>query len=385
METKNDLRLTKRALIILVALSIVLAIVLVWKFNDKKEQSVDPFNGYVIKKQHIYDEAGILNQYDISKFNEYTNYIYDESDIDIRFVFVSDIGKNTIEQLALEKVQTLGIGKENKYERGVLFLYDVAGKRLRIEIGYGLEEYFPDAFVGYLVRDHTRDFFASGDITTGLRLLIRMLHHRIREQILGNKFDPRVIEIIRNRGFLSGGAGVSAVMPEKGQEIQPLMKLSDSEREQYTPQATPEAVYLKYLEWLVQEKTDSRIDIFTPQSQNYMASFPMSKAYFNYILIQEYGRQYKIDIKDNLALQYFTNDPLVTPHFYVKGDRGWQMDIVAEVNNTHEVVGGVYSWLYTGQKDVYTETFLDKFIMIRNYVRIIDGDNRELPIRSVKK
>jgi hypothetical protein len=61
------------------------------------------------------------------------------------------------------------------------------------------------------------------------------------------------------------------------------------------------------------------------------------------------------------------------------------MDIVAEVNNTHEVVGGVYNWIYTGQKDVSTKTFLDKFVMIHNYVRISDGDNRELPIRSAKK
>jgi len=45
-------------------------------------------------------------------------------------------------------------------------------------------------------------------------------------------------------------------------------------------------------------------------------------------------------------------------------------------------VGGIYSWDYRGKNDIYTRTFRDKLINIRNYIRIKGGDNRPLPTRS---
>ena len=374
--------MVKKLLMVLILGLIVFSIWGMYKSSTLRSKSVFPLPSSFVKKQHIFDEANILSNYDIQKFEEYTNYIFNESDIDIRFVFVSDTGDKTIEELALEKMQQLGIGGENKEERGVLLLYDLKEKRLRIEVGYGLEEYFPDGFVSYLVHGHTKDFFSTGNITMGLRLLIRMLHQRIRQEILGNVFDPWVVELISRQGYLSGGAGVSASIPKKALDAGIQQKsISDEEREGYSPQATPEAVYLKYIAWLIAGYYNPEINIFTTESQQYLASLPMTKAYFHYILIQEYGRKYSISIRDNVALLYFINDPLVSPHFFIKGERGWQMDIVAEVRNTKEIVGGIYTWDYKGQNDIYTKTFVDKLVSIKNYIRIMDGDNRELPVR----
>ena len=374
--------MAKKLLIILIFGLIIFSIRSIYNSSIVKSNGVFPLPTSFVKKQHISDEANILPKYDIQKLEEYTNYIFNESDIDIRFVFVPDTGDKTIEELALEKMQQLGIGRENKKKRGVLLLYDLKEKMLRIEVGYGLEEYFPDGFVSYLVHNHTKDFFSSGDVTTGLRLLIRMLHHRIRQEILGNSFDPKVVELIRQNGYLSGGAGVSASMQKKGQDAGTRTTgIRDKNRQSYSPQATPEAVYMKYLEWLVAGQYDSNINIFTTQSQQYLASLPMTNAYFHYILMQEYGRKYAVSVRNNIALLYFTNDPLVCPHFFIRNDKGWQMDIVAEVRNTKEIVGGVYTWDYRGQNDIYTKNFVDKLVNIKNYIRIVDGDNRELPIR----
>ena len=113
-----------------------------------------------------------------------------------------------------------------------------------------------------------------------------------------------------------------------------------------------------------------------------MASLPITGAYFHYLLMQEFGRKYEICVREDLALLYFTNDPLVCPHFLKKTDRGWQMDILAEVKNTRNRVGGSYVWDYRGRNDIYTKTFMDKLVNIKNYIRIADGDNRELPIRG---
>ena len=366
------------------AVAIGVVIFSIWKYPVVKEIVAAQISKFSLPSRHVIDEAGVLSQYDLSKFNEYAHYIIVESDIDIRLLFVNGTGSKSIEQYAVDKVKELGIGEKSREERGVLLLYDVKGKRLRVEVGYGLEEFFPDAFIGYLVHDHTRDFFATADITTGLRLLIRMLHYRIREAVLGNAFDPRLIEVIRQGEYLSGGAGVSAVMPTKGnKKISLGPSLGDEERRYYSPQPTPEAVYRKYLQWLIEAKRDPNIEIFTLESQRYLGSLPMTKAYFNFMLMHEYGKKYKICIRNGVALLYFTDDPLVCPHFFQNTDRGWQMDMCAEVRNTRNRVGGVYLWDYSGTNDIYTRTFVDKLVNIKNYIRIAGGDYRELPIRGV--
>ena len=67
---------------------------------------------------------------------------------------------------------------------------------------------------------------------------------------------------------------------------------------------------------------------------------------------------------------------------FPKIDKGWQMDIIAERNDTRSLVGIVYAWDYCGRNDIYTRTFRNKLINIRNHTRISDSDTRELPIRG---
>ncbi|TAN41805.1 MAG: TPM domain-containing protein [Nitrospirae bacterium] len=330
---------------------------------------------------HIHDEAGVIPAADRPKFDQYLDWIFKESDIDLHLAFVKGTGSKTIEELALEKVQKLNIGGKSKEERGVLMLYDTQTRRFRIEVGYGLEEYFPDAFVSYLIHFHTRHYFGTNDLSLGFRLLLRIMQHRIRQAILGDAFDPRVVEFINKDRYLSGGAGVSAVMDNEDR-LQRNEKLTAEERRYFKHQGSPEEAYLRYLEWLQLGKFDTHIELFTNNTQGYMSNLQMSKAYFEYILLQEYGREFKIDVRDELALLYFTNDPLVTPHFLVKGKNGWQMDIMAEIGKSINRVGGVFTWDYRGTNDKYTKRFADKFVNIRNYIRIKYGDNRMLPIRG---
>ncbi len=347
-----------------------------------KSIALDTFPG-LNPHRHIYDHADLIPKNDVKRFEEYLRWIYAESDIDIRFVFLKNIGAKTIEEVAVETVDQLRIGGKTREERGLLLLYNIAGEELRVEVGYGLEEYFPDVFVGYLVHHHTRDFISSGKFSLGFRLLLRILHHRIREAVLGTTFDPRVIDKIGPKGHLSGGAGVSKkVSRPPGKPKKFISNLSDTERRHYIPQETPNAAYIRYLEWLIAGTFDPNIDLFTRQSQKYMLGFPVTRAYFHYMLMLEYGKNYEIAIQDNYAMLYFVDSPLSTPHFFMKTKEGWRMDIIAEVRNCRNRVGGVYVWDYSGQKDAYTKAFVDKFINIKGYIRIKDGDNRQLPTRK---
>jgi len=112
--------------------------------------------------------------------------------------------------------------------------------------------------------------------------------------VLGTTFDPRVIEKIEHKGYLSGGAGVTQkASRQPGKPTRFVSKMPGIERQYYVPQETPNAAYIRYLEWLIAGTYDPRVDLFTRKSQTYMAGFPVTRAYFHYILMLEYGKKYK--------------------------------------------------------------------------------------------
>jgi hypothetical protein len=299
-------------------------------------------------------------------------------------VFVRGTNGKTIEQMAVDRFDALRIGAGTGNRRGVLLFYDMDKQRLKIEVGYGLEGYFPDAFVSYLVHDHARMFFESGELSAGLRLMLRLLQHRIREAVIGNDFDPRVIERLGSGGYLSGGAGTSTDMRGGDGRKNAAADIGDSRAGGFKAQDTPGGTYSMYMEWLSQPKRNPNEDFLTEQSRRYIRSFPMSRAYADFIVIGEYGKRFRIVQSGNLAVLYFTSTPFVSPHFFVNQDGQWRLDLIAEVNNTREHVGGVYTWGYYGERDPYTAAFSGLLSKMRGYRRFTDGDNRPLVIRGDK-
>ena len=330
--------------------------------------------------RHVYDKAGVLPPDDVPRFEEYMDEILIESDVDVRFAFVRDTDNRPIEQLAVDMVEEIRAGGNTRGERGVLLLYDMHGQRLKVEVGYGLEAYFPDAFINYLVQDHAQMFFKAGSLTLGLRLMLRLLHHRIREATLGSEFDPHVLRTVKAVGHLSGGAGVTAGVPSGGAKR--AARLSEEERARYPAQKSPEDAYRTFVAWLSQPIFDGNVDLFTPESRTYLSGLPISPAYHQYLLFGELGKHYRLQERGDLALLYFTDTPFVSPHFFVNQNGVWRMDIIIEVNNTVEIVGEIYTWEYRGQGDRYTQAFSDLLVKMKGYRRFRGGDNRELPIRG---
>lgn len=335
--------------------------------------------------RHVYDMAGVLPLQDLPRFEDYLAWILRESDVDVRFAFVAGTGERSIEDFAAGAVDEMRIGGKTREARGVLLLYDVAGQRLKVEVGYGLEAYFPDAFVSYLVNDHARMFFASGDLSVGLRLLLRLLQHRIREAVLGNGFDPRVLKAVAAGGYLSGGAGVSTAMPlNRASATGAVTRMSEEERSHYLARKSPEDTYSAYLGWLSEAKYDPDVELFTQESRRYLRGLPLTRAYRHFILFGEYGKSYRIVQRGGLAILYFTGTPFTSPHFFVNEAGRWRMDMAAEVRNTAEYVGTVYTWTYRGTGDRYTTAFSDLLASMSGFRRFKDGDNRQLAVRGSK-
>lgn len=76
-----------------------------------------------------------------------------------------------------------GIGHrtEGKSDNGVLMLLAVDDRRVRIEVGYGLEPFITDGFAGQVSRETMVPFFKQGDFGGGLRAGAERVAARLAE------------------------------------------------------------------------------------------------------------------------------------------------------------------------------------------------------------
>ena len=102
------------------------------------------------------------------------------------------------------------------------------------------------------------------------------------------------------------------------------------------------------------------------------------------MLFLEYGHAYRALVRGDLALLYFTDDPLISPHFFRRNRGGWQMDLVAEVRDTRNFSGGPWTWGLLEQDDDFTRAFFDRYIVIGPILRPAGADNRPLPIHAAE-
>lgn len=344
----------------------------------------------------VMDEVGFLDDYDTKGLENYLEGIDDESGVDIRFIFARDVGGN-LESFALKRARELGLGRSMN-RRSLLFVYDVAGKRMRVEVGPGMEGMFPDGFVGFLVREQTAALLAADDRHLALKSTMNVVSHRLREAALGGTYNPRAVAYITNPVRLAAGAGATVSAPlGNHRRLSGERIATDEERAYFGPQPTVAAALGRYHEWLRVGHFEPDLPMYTPETQLLNRAFPEARPFADFILYSEYGHKYEIVERGDLAILFFTTTPLVSAHLFRRDSAGWRLDIAAEVQDTREYVGGPYTWGMMLSGDDYTRTFADLFAdygvlvnsqsvhnrpMPTRILRPARGDNRPLPTRN---
>ena len=86
---------------------------------------------------------------------------------EVTVVTVDTVPDGDVERAAVELFESWGIGKKH-HDNGVLILCAVRDRRVRIEVGYGLEAILPDARTGRIIDTQMLPAFRRGDLATGL-------------------------------------------------------------------------------------------------------------------------------------------------------------------------------------------------------------------------
>ena len=118
--------------------------------------------------QPVNDFAKVIDESTAATLDQRIRALKDASGDVVIVATVPTIGNyGTIEEYAVKLFEKAGIG-DKKLDNGLLILVAMQERKIRIEVGYGLEEYVTDGFSGQTIRDDMLPEFRAGRVPQGI-------------------------------------------------------------------------------------------------------------------------------------------------------------------------------------------------------------------------
>lgn len=155
------------------ARTILLALLLGWVFPALADVAVPPLVGRVV------DQTGTLSTNDVSTLNQTIRAFEARKGSQVAVLIVPTTDGEAIEQYSLRVAEAWKIGRK-KIDDGVLLVIAKNDRRLRIEVGYGLEGALTDVtskrIIDEVITPHFRNGDFSGGISAGVDRILRVVN-----------------------------------------------------------------------------------------------------------------------------------------------------------------------------------------------------------------
>jgi uncharacterized protein len=115
----------------------------------------------------VTDAAGIIDQGTRERLEGLLSSFESQTGIEVAVVTVPSLDGRTIEDYSVDLFQKWGIGKKGK-DNGALFIVAPEEKKMRIEVGYGLEGAINDALAGRILDEAVVPRFKEGNMSDGI-------------------------------------------------------------------------------------------------------------------------------------------------------------------------------------------------------------------------
>ena len=115
----------------------------------------------------VTDTSGTLDAQIVALLNERAAAFERETTGEIAIVVIRSLDGLTIEEAAVKLFQMWGIGKKS-HDNGLLFLWSTGDRRVRVEVGYGLEGALPDSKVGAILDQYVIPRFKAEQFDQGV-------------------------------------------------------------------------------------------------------------------------------------------------------------------------------------------------------------------------
>ncbi len=118
-------------------------------------------------KGRVSDFAGVMDPTATQQLESVLAELEQKTGAEVAVAVIPTVPDKDVDKAAVDLFQQWGIGKKGK-DNGVLILCAVQDRRIRIEVGYGLEAILPDAKAGRIIDGEILPYFRKGDFSGGL-------------------------------------------------------------------------------------------------------------------------------------------------------------------------------------------------------------------------
>lgn len=137
----------------------------------------------------VNDFAKVFSSKFISSLEQKIFEVESQTTNQIAVVTIKNLQGITIENYAEQLFQKWGIGQKNK-DNGILLLVSIEDRKVRIEVGYGLEPIITDGRAGEILRNYILPEFKKGDYEAGVLAGVNTISHYLNNQVI----NPPVIK-----------------------------------------------------------------------------------------------------------------------------------------------------------------------------------------------
>lgn len=116
---------------------------------------------------YVNDYAGIISSSEKTSLEQILVDFEKNSGNEVIVVTVPSLQEMTIEDFTVRLFEKWGIGKKGK-DNGLLFLVAPTERKVRFEVGYGLEPYITDSTAGRIIRSFAEPNFKEGNFDLGI-------------------------------------------------------------------------------------------------------------------------------------------------------------------------------------------------------------------------
>ncbi len=156
---------------------------------------------------YVNDFAGVFSADIKSGLEDSLRLFEQETTVELAVVTVPNMSGTTVEEYAARLFEKWGIGKKD-VDNGILLLFAQSERRVRIEVGYGMEPYLTDGQAGRILDNEVLPDLRAGNYGLGLLKGTRAIAQTIKDSdyqpgdVRPRSSFPRLPSLVANRAWV---------------------------------------------------------------------------------------------------------------------------------------------------------------------------------------
>lgn len=131
-------------------------------------------------KNYVFDRSGVLSIEEVDKLNYELHELEDSIGSQMVVLIIDSLGSESIEAYSLRTATEWGIGRKD-FDDGILITLSMFDRKMRIEVGIGLERIIKDEIAAKIMREEMTPSFKEEKYFEGLLAAIIQIKTLIYE------------------------------------------------------------------------------------------------------------------------------------------------------------------------------------------------------------